>query len=139
MSYLRQDFYQVGPGFGGNGRISTFFNVKKIYESRHEEIKEEGSADPLVKDFPFMSYTLKDGILIEMQAKFELMKSMILPENQPEPSSFFWVLNIRVSLQNKKGDFELERLVLNLTFENQKSLARSVECHLEERTLNAAR
>lgn len=68
LSYLRRSFYQIGsPCLRGNGRISTFFDVRKVHDSylnNPEEIKEADSSphDEMLKEFPFMSYTQKDGV-----------------------------------------------------------------------------
>lgn len=55
-------------------RISTFYNVKKIYEESKQSQFDKGHPD-----YPFISYKKTVNIGLEMQSKFETLKSNMFP------------------------------------------------------------
>lgn len=116
VSCLRQGFYQNDAVEKvTNTRVSTFLNVKKIYEET--KTSEETKGHP---EYPFISYVKYQEISIEMQSKFETLKSNIFPKDFVTPSELFFVTRFRLELQNKNNSYYILKYSYNLKFDNGK-------------------
>lgn len=118
ISYLRRGFYQqdqVGKE-DHQQRISTFLNVKKIYEETKQP--EKGKAHP---DFPFISYEQHNDVSISMQSKYETLKSNVFPEGYPTPSELFFVIQMRLELTNPSNSYHVLKFCYRLNFSDGSS------------------
>lgn len=108
-----------------DGGLSALLNIEKIYS---DYIKEPSNLQHFNKtndQFPTTSCTIKYGIMAGVQARFETIKSTVVPDNEQARklglrSEYFFVLKMNFKFlgndsQWPTASYRLKSIVLKLT------------------------
>ena len=83
------------------GSISSFLDIKTICKdyvaaNAHTQQTDMPVLQPINERFPFISCTVSHEICFEIQAKFESLRSNVMPEGHPDNHLFF-IIQCRIS------------------------------------------
>jgi hypothetical protein len=57
-----------------------------------------------------MSLTVSEGVCVQMQSKFETLKSKVYPDGFSEPSYLFFVIQMKLDLLKNTKNYLMKKL-----------------------------
>lgn len=124
IGYLEKGYFERENG----NRISALYNIDKIYEEFIKKPHDMALYKEINAKFPMLSCSVKHGIQVSIQAKFEPIQSTIVPATEEARKlnifpQYFFVLKIKIKFVGNgdawpKEQYKLGDMTLDLEYKD---------------------